>query len=586
MPARDLARSLDIIAGGRQISPMRVASPFGAQLVPALKPSNEVEPPQTQTRFALDRAMTPSNEEIRHRLHLGEDSRWEFKQIAFVGDRPASPRREDLADEMAAFANAIGGALLCGVTDDGQVQGMSLSQMAALDRLLVEVATDSVEPPLRIEVHHRELEGRAFLLVQVPRGEAVHSRSGQAFVRVGATRRRLQGDERLRLAQSRAQSRYLWFDKQVVPGTGFETLSERLWEPLLSAAAAEDPRQGLMNLRLLAKDEADVDRATVAGILLCAPEPQAWLPQATIAATHYRGRDRASGQLDAQEIAGPLPAQIADAVKFVVRNMRVAARKLPEREDVPQYGIAAVFEAVVNAVVHRDYSMSSRRIRLSMFGNRLEIDSPGQLPNGMTIEAMEASQATRNEALASIFGRLKTGHIRGGEDRPTFMEHRGDGVRILMRETRELCGKDPEYRQIGDRDLCLIVPAASHENNPESVTVKVLAEGRPLPGAELLALFPNHTWKETRSGYDGEGRVTLYTTQLPMKAYVAAPGHAAHCETGWVPDEGPLNVNLDVLRDGGAVIFPEGTGNIPGLAGRLEPTGDRINEPMPESRQD
>ena len=145
-----------------------------------------------------------------------------------------------------------------------------------------------------------------------------------------------------------------------------------------------------MNLRLLTQDEVGVDRATVAGVLLCSPSPQNWLPQATIMATHYRGLDRASGQLDAQEIVGPLPSQIADAVQFVVRNMRVAARKTPKREEAPQYSKAAVFEAVVNAVAHRDYSVSSRRIRLSMFKDRLEIDSPGPLPNGMTIEGMEA----------------------------------------------------------------------------------------------------------------------------------------------------------------------------------------------------
>ena len=311
------------------------------------------------------------DEDIRRQLRLGEDSQWEFKQIEFRGDTPSNPSRNDFADELGAFGNADGGIMLCGVTDDGTILGMSREQMVALDRLLVEVSSDALEPPLRIDVHHKELESRAFVLVAVPRGEALHERSGQAFIRVGATKRRLSRDEGLRLAQNRTQNRYLWFDKQIVPETGFETLGERLWEPLLSVAAAANPRRGLLNLRLLARDEAGVNRATVAGILLCAPSPQDWLPQATIAATHYRGLDRASGQLDAQEIAGPLSTQIADAVQFIVRNMRVSARKTPEREDVFQYSKAAVFEAVVNAVAHRDYSMSSRRIRLSMFKDRL-----------------------------------------------------------------------------------------------------------------------------------------------------------------------------------------------------------------------
>ena len=482
--------------------------------------------------------MTIRDDDIRRQMQLGEDSRWEFKQIEFNGDTPTSPRRDDLADELGAFANADGGVLLCGVADDGTIQGMSREQMAALDHLLVEVSTHSVEPPLRIEVHHRELDGKAFVLVGVPRGEALHERSGRAFVRVGATKRRLRRDESLRLAQNRAQSRYLWFDKQVVPETGFGTLNERLWEPLLSVAGATDPRRGLMNLRLLAQDDAGLDRATVAGILLCAPSPEDWLPQATIAATHYRGLDRASDQLDAQEIVGPLPVQIADAVQFVVRNMRVAARKTPEREDVPQYSSAAVFEAVVNAVAHRDYSMSSRRIRLSMFKDRLEIDSPGPLPNGMTIEGMDASQATRNEVIASVFGRIPVGNVAGSGHRRYLMERRGDGVSIIREETREATGVLPEYEVVDESSLVLRIPAAKLELVPADATVTVHSGGEPLPGIEVLALFPNKTWVRATTDGAGEAALDLYTTHLPMTVYAAGPGYGAGLEQVWTPSQG------------------------------------------------
>ena len=129
--------------------------------------------------------MTVSDEEIRQRLRLGEDSAWEFKQVEFSGDRPTSPRRDDLADEMVAFANANGGMLLCGITDDGSIQGMSPEQMAAVDRLLVEVSTDLVKPALRIDVHHRELDGRMYVLAEVPQGDTLHEQAGRAFIRVG-----------------------------------------------------------------------------------------------------------------------------------------------------------------------------------------------------------------------------------------------------------------------------------------------------------------------------------------------------------------------------------------------------------------
>ncbi len=512
--------------------------------------------------------------DIRRQLRLGEDSRWEFKRIEFSGDAPTSPRRDDLADELGAFANAAGGVMLCGVADDGTIQGLSRERMAALDRLLAEVSTDVIEPPLRIHVHHRELDGKAFLLVEAPRGEALHERGGRAFIRVGATKRRMSGDERLRLAQARAQSRYLWFDRQIVPETGFETLSEPLWEPLLTVAGSRNPRRGLMNLRLLAHDEAGVERATVAGVLLCTASPQYWLPQATITATHYRGLDRASGQLDAQEITGPLPAQIAEAVQFIVRNMRVAARKLPERDEVPQYSKVAVFEAVVNAVAHRDYAMSSRRIRLSMFKDRLEIESPGQLPNGMTIEGMEASQATRNEVVASVFGQIPVANVAGSDHRLYLMERRGDGVSIIRDETRKATGAPPEYELVDDSILLLRIPAAKLELVPADVTATVHSGGEPLAGIEVLALFPNKTWRRATTDEAGEAALDLYATHLPMTIYAAAPGYAAGLEREWIPSQGGLLLELEPLEEGGAAVFPAGTGHLPGLRGRLNPIRD------------
>ena len=518
--------------------------------------------------------MTLTDAEIRQRLRLGEDSGWEFKQVKFVGTRPASPSRDALAAEMIAFANASGGWLLMGVTDDGVLQGMSGKELAALNDLLVSVSTDAIKPALRIEVHHRELDGKAFALVEVPRGDSLHELGGRSWIRVGASTRRLTGDEPMRLAQRRAQSRYLSPDEHVVPGTGFDTLSERLWERLLSVTGAADPRMGLRKLRLLAEDDAGVDRATVAGVLFCARDPEEWLRHAMIVATHYRGRDRASGQLDAQEIGGPLPLQIADAVKFVVRNMRVAARKVPERVEMPQYSAAAVFEAVVNAVAHRDYSIASRRIRLSMFADRLEIDSPGSLANGMTIEAMDASQATRNEVVASVFGRIPVGDIPGSGHRRYLMERRGDGVAIILRETRETAGEPPEYALVNQSNLVLRIPSARLDVTPARAAATVRAEGEPLPGVDVLAVFPNGASVRATTDEAGKAALDLYATHLPMTVYAAAPSHAAGLRREWRPDREDLTLELTPLPQGGATIFAEGSGHLPGLRGRVDADRD------------
>ena len=98
--------------------------------------------------------MSDGTEDILRQLRAGEDSAWEFKQIVFTGHRPIRPSRDDWADEIAAFANARGGVLLCGATDDGEAQGMSREQIVALDALLVEVSTDSIKPAVRIHTWH------------------------------------------------------------------------------------------------------------------------------------------------------------------------------------------------------------------------------------------------------------------------------------------------------------------------------------------------------------------------------------------------------------------------------------------------
>ncbi len=447
--------------------------------------------------------MTIQDKDLRNRLRLGEDSLWEFKQIDFSGHKPKSPRKEDLADEIGAFANSDGGILLCGVTDDGTIQHMSKQQIVTLGKMLAEISIDILEPPVRINIHNRTLDKKAFILVEIPRGYSVHARARRAFIRVGSIKTRMQRDEILRITQNRTKSRYIWTNKQTVPETGFETLDERLWEPLLSTAGAVDPQRGLGNLHRLAENEEGAFQATLAGILLCTSVPQIWLPYATIVATCYRGLDRTSEQLDAQEIKGALPQQIAEAVKFVKRNMRVSARKNPERENLPQYSMKAVFEAVVNAVAHRDYSMSSRRICLSMFQDRLEIESPGILPNGMTIDSMEASQSTRNEAITSVFGHFPVTDIPGSNHRKYLMERRGDGVSIIRTETRNTAGLFPEYELIDHSCLKLHIPAAKLELVPADATVTVHSKGEPLAGIEVLAQFPELWLKVVRERKGG-----------------------------------------------------------------------------------
>jgi predicted HTH transcriptional regulator len=198
--------------------------------------------------------------------------------------------------------------------------------------------------------------------------------------------------------------------------------------------------------------------ATVSGVLLCTDQPQTFLPSALIQAVAYGGTDRdADKQLDSQDITGPLDRQILDALHFVERNMRTPARKAMGREDQPQYSLRAMLEAIVNAVAHRDYSIYGSKIRLHMFSDRLELSSPGAIPNTMTVESMPLRQSTRNELIASLLARCPVEMERYG--RRLMMDKRGEGVPIILKEGLKLSGREPVFEVIDDSEVRLTVYA-------------------------------------------------------------------------------------------------------------------------------
>ena len=513
--------------------------------------------------------MQYSNDELRARLLGGEDGGWEFKEVDFRGPRPTSGQRGQWADEIVAFSNAAGGVMLLGVSDAGEVSGLTREQMDAVEQMVVEICRDTISPAVRAGVYKVMLDGRWLVLVDVPEGDGLYERDGRSYVRVGSAKQSMSSDERMRLALRRGQGRLRSFDETTVAGTGFGTLVERLWKPLLSAESLSDPQVGLEKLGLLAADDRGTTCATVAGILFCTDAPEEHLPQAAISAVRYRGTDEASGQIDAQVIGGPVDQQIRHGLAFAVRNMRVSARKDPAREDLPEYSARAIFEALVNAVAHRDYTIRGSRIRLRMFSDRLEIRSPGALPNSLTIESMGERQATRNEVLTSMLGRMDASGIDAASGRRYFLERRGDGVPIITRETLELTGHQPVYRLVDGAELCLTILAAEPDSGPADVVVTVRKDGMPLAGATVLALFPNNTWKSASTDEHGEAALELHSVNLPVTVFTAAPNAGASPVSGWVPAQRALAIDLPSLPDGGSIVLPEATGRIPGLSGQI-----------------
>ena len=410
--------------------------------------------------------------ELLAKIRLGEDAVLELKQVELTSDRVTGPHRNSLADELAAMANGKGGVCVLGVTDAPRtIIGIPREHLDRVDAFVSEVCNDSIDPPLVAHIQRVAFpaeDGKSeqiVIKIDVPRSLFVHQSPGDYLIRIGSSKRKMSAELLGRLFQQRSQSRLVRFDEEPVANAVLSDLAPALWQRYRTPRTRDSDEDLLAKRGMAARTDEGVLRPTVAGILMGSSDPRTWLPNAFIQAVAYRGTDvtprgpRELYQLDARDIAGPLDEQVVEACRFVSRNMKVGATKFIGRRDVPQFDMEAVFEALVNAVVHRDYSVYGSKVRLRMFADRLELYSPGSIANTMTVESLAYRQAARNETLASLLANTKipAGLDWLGTNRETFMDRRGEGVRIILQKSQELSGQTPEYRLFDDAELRLTI---------------------------------------------------------------------------------------------------------------------------------
>ena len=397
--------------------------------------------------------MFHSQTELIEKILLSEDSTIEFKR--------EMPQRNSLADEIAAFANSQGGVILIGVDDYKEIVGLGLQELDKVEKIVVEICEDSIEPAVPIFTEKLRLDDKNLLKIEIPRSFFVHKTHNGYYTRREKTKKEMSTQQLAQLFQTRSQPRKTHFDTLPVPNTYRRTLREPLYRRFITEDAAEDVIEDLLLKRSLLVEEGREIRASVAGVLMCHDTPDDYLYNSFIQAVYYSGKVKdANYQIDAKDFRGSLDQQIIDAFKFVQKHNEVSARKEIGRIDQPQYSMRAVFEAIVNAVVHRDYSKHGSKIRLFMFADRLELYSPGALANTVTIDKLRYSQATRNELLARLLSEITLEDDVGKQiKRRHFLEGRGEGVGIILNESEVLSGKIPIY-ELFNEELCLTIFAA------------------------------------------------------------------------------------------------------------------------------
>jgi predicted HTH transcriptional regulator len=405
--------------------------------------------------------------ELIYQIRLGEDSNYEFKSLTIKGQKVESPQRGSVADELAAFANASGGILVLGVNDKTrQVEGIAQENLDMVEQWLTNLA-QAIKPPVLIEtrlIEIPDLQGnpKPLIWVKIPKSLFVHLSPNGYYHRVGSTKREMSPELLARMFQQRSMVRFIRFDEQVVPNTTLDAIDPALKIRFLRGDLPE--RMQLKKLYLIAENEEQEPRLTVTGVLLLTARPIEFLSSAYVQCVAYNGSERnAEYQLDAQDCDGSVDSQIQQAFNFVKRNMKIEAVKRPGRIDIPQFDLGAVYEAIVNAVAHRDYAMYSSRIRLHLFSDRLELSTPGGLPNSLTIDRMDANSITRNETLVNLLSRYFPADP--ASRRQNIIERRGEGVPTILAASERLSTRRPLYEQTDNTELKLTIYAASRDRN-------------------------------------------------------------------------------------------------------------------------
>ena len=400
---------------------------------------------------------------LRELVFNGESSALEFKRDCI---QPA-----ELAKEMCALLNRSGGKILLGVEDDGTISGLTRSKQD-VENWVMNIAQNNLRPAVIPDWSSVVLnDGKIVAVIGLELYsfekpyEAKSGSSWEIYIRSGTTSRVASREEIGRLYQDAEIVRY---DRKSVPGTSIDGLDmyriENYFKVILNRDApdAADYKNWiriLLNLDILTEFEGEL-LVTAAGLLLFGKNPNRRLPQAGVTAAAFPGSEKDYDFIDNEIIRGPLVSSLSKvssrmedrliiekgiidrAVDFVLRNvgseawlngaMRVTRKKIPED---------AVREAIVNAVVHRDYTLTGTDIEISLYSDRLEVISPGKLPNGATVEKIkEGVRVTRNEMLKDI---LRDYH---------YIEHQGMGVRNkIIASMREHNETEPDLIETEDR---------------------------------------------------------------------------------------------------------------------------------------
>lgn len=365
---------------------------------------------------------------------------------------------KDFAEELVAFSNFQGGMVLLGVEDDGTITGL---MHRGLEEWAMNVCRDKVRPAIVpfFEVVRGAKDDHDVAIVRVTRGYDVHAlwhnNTNRYLIRVGTLSREARREELARLFQQRGSVRA---ELRPISGATLANLDRRRLRNYFGGIhqqdVPDDEDEKAWHSLLINTEVMTEEGVTVGGILLFGKTPNRFLPHAGIDAVAYSGTEQ---DYDAQErtaLRGPMTPLLSQgdeivenglveqALAFVQRNTRmVVAARGGRRVERRTYPCDALREGIVNAVIHRDYLLTSTDVQLAVYSNRLVIVSPGRLPNGITPDRMRfGTRSARNQLLKDVVRDYR------------YLEHLGMGIpRKIVRGMREHNGTESGLVELDER---------------------------------------------------------------------------------------------------------------------------------------
>jgi ATP-dependent DNA helicase RecG len=370
--------------------------------------------------------------EILQIIDRGENSSVEFKS--------ADVRPESIAREIVGFANSQGGIILLGVEDDGRTEGIDITKK--YDEWVTNISRNNVIPPIDCVYYETKLSDASIGIIEVPKGfdKPYQTTDGKFLIRVNTTLRTASQGELLRLFQ---QSGVFHYDLTGVANTTISDLNmfqiDKYFEKYglkLTNETNDEQINILKNADILSQS----GEMTVAGALIFGINPPKYLPQSGISYAKFANNDLSSELLDKKEIEGTLDVVIDICTTLIQMNIPTPSDIIGNlRVDLNKtWSKKSLREIVANACIHRNYSITGSKIRVFMFPNRIEIISPGRLPNTVTIDKLKIGVSYSVNPVISKF-----------MENLGYIDKLGRGIPMVYNESKNI-QKQLELKEIGE----------------------------------------------------------------------------------------------------------------------------------------